>query len=186
MFYKVTQEDVRKDNPSIDAVTEFNECTSAELKYMLLVYDYETPFRELDVAARKNRAAIQAGYTVDKNGKHKKKTQEMLDGLVPHLLIATRVFMKLQKDIDREAMVAYNQQIEQFINKSKEEKVTDKDWELALKITNQLPKLLQARKEIQDLLGLRGMEIEDDLDEIDHDIQLSTLDMVNEERIEQR
>jgi hypothetical protein len=186
MFYKVTQEDVRKDNPSIDAVAEFNECTSAELKYMLLVYDYETPFRELDVAARKNRAAITAGYKLNKQGKHTKKTQEMIDGVVPHLAIATRVFMKLQKDIDREAMVAYNQQIEQFINKSKEEKVSDKDWELALKITDKLPKLLQSRKEIQDVLGLRGMEIEDDLEEIDHDLQLSTLDQVNEETIEQR
>ena len=152
---------------------------------MCLFYDYDTPFRELDKATRKNRSAIQAGYAKSKKtGKHTKKTQELLDGKLPHLQLAVRVFMGLQKDIDREAMEAYNDQIEQFIAKSKEPKETDKDWELALKLNKALPDMLRARQELKDLLGLRGMEIEDDTEELDSSLMLSTLDLYNEELID--
>lgn len=187
MFYKVTQGEIREDNPSIDAVEEFSKCTSVELKYIMLLYDYETPFRELDWESRKNRAALAAGYNKSKStGGFVKKAQEVLDGKVEHVQAAAIIFQALQKDIDKEALEAYNAQLEQFIAKAKEPKENNRDWDLALKINSALPKMLRERSEISDLLNIRGTEIEEELldDEQEEVHSLSSLDIYNQELID--
>ena len=184
MFYKVTQDDIRKDNPSIDAVEEFSPCTSVELKYIVLLYDYDTPFRALDWTSRKYRAAIEAGYKKNrKTGEFTKKAQDILDGDVNRVQLAASTFRILQKDIDKEALQTYNIQLEQFIEKAAEPKESNSDWDLALKISKALPDMLKDRKEIQQLLDIRGTEIEEDLFEEDEKIvkTLSTLDQMNQE-----
>ncbi|KKM04660.1 hypothetical protein LCGC14_1762020 [marine sediment metagenome] len=73
--------------------------------------------------------------------------------------------------------------MEQFIEKAAEPKESNSDWDLALKISKALPDMLKDRKEIQQLLDIRGTEIEEDLFEEDEKIvkTLSTLDQMNQE-----
>jgi len=185
MFYLITQDDIRKDNPSIDAIPEFAKCNDRELKYVVLTYDYDSPYKKLKFADKQKRAAIAAGYKKELN-------RDILDrnaritttGSNPKVQAAIRAFKDIQRDINKDILNAYDNQIEQFIQKTAEPKETDSDWKLALAITKALPALLKSRKEILEILEMRE---DDERDEsINQVVELSTLDKHNQEIIDKR
>lgn len=181
MLYKVTSADIREDNDNVDAIPEFEVCTSRELKFVFLTYDYNTPLWQLDFETKRVRAAEMAGYHVEKSGKRLDKTgRALLNGKYPHVEAAISRFKSIRRDLDREVLESYDNQLEQFIQKAAEPKTEDKDWALALKINAALPKLLEQRKALLDLLNLRG-DFNEDTVEGEGINELSTLDQVNQE-----
>lgn len=183
MLFKVTSNDIRVDNDNIDAVPEFEKCTSRELKFVFLAYDYDTPLKQLEFDKRRERAAEMAGYHMEKGGKRLDKTgRNLLNGKHPHVEEAIGRFKQIRRDLDREVLESYDRQLEQFIEKAAEPKEDNKDWDLAIKINKELPRLLGQRKELLDLLNLRG-DFKEDEEEEDVKQSLSTLDQVNQELI---
>ena len=67
MLYLITQNDIRKDNPSIDAIPAFAKCNDRELKYIMLTYDYESTYVKIQIHDRKKRAAEAAVYKTEAN-----------------------------------------------------------------------------------------------------------------------
>lgn len=182
MLFKVTKRDIREDNSNIDAIPEFEVCTSRELKYVFLVYDYDTPLYQLGMEERKMRAAEMAGYHVEGGGKRLDKTgRNLLNGKYPHVEAAVKRFKQIRRDLDREVLESYDTQLEQFIQKAAEPKTDNRDWDLALKINKELPKLLEQRRALLDLLNLRGEFKEEEENTAEDKLQLSTLDQVNQD-----
>ena len=175
MIYKVTQKDIREDNPSIDAIEAFAACTSRELKYVVLTYDYDSPFKELSFEDRANKAAREAGYHVEKGRDRLDKTgRKLLAGGFPRVEEAIFAFKGIRRDLDRETLEAYDIQLEEINQFLKKKKETDKEWDITAKLMNYLPKLLAARKNVIDLLNLKPdykeelIKQEDDAEEAPH------------------
>lgn len=184
MLFKVTSRDIREDNDNIDAVPEFEVCTSRELKYIFLTHDYDTPLNQLPFEQRKERAAEMAGYHVEGGGSRLDKTgRNLLNGKYPHVEVAAKRFKQIIRDLDKEVLESYDTQLEQFIEKAAEPKNDNKDWDLAIKINKELPKLLEQRKALLDLLNLRG-DFKETLVDSETKEELSTLDQVNQREID--
>lgn len=185
MLFKVTSRDIREDNDNIDAVPEFEVCTSRELKYVFLTHDYDTPLAQLALEERRARAAEMAGYHTEGGGKRLDKTgRKLLNGGYPHVEAAIERFRQIRRDLDREVLESYDIQLEQFIRKAAEPKTENRDWDLAIKINEKLPKLLEQRKALLDLLNLRGDFKEEATNDVEEKLQLSTIDQVNQEEID--
>jgi len=186
MLYRLTQKDVREDNDNIDIVPEFADLSSRELKFICLVYDYETPLWQLNLEDRTEKAAEMAGYKRESAKRMDKDARAVMGGKIKRVEAAIPVFRSMQRDIDRETLMAFDSQIEQFIAKTSEKKVENKDWDVAMKILKELPKLLAMRKEIKDMLTLR-VDLDPTLgvEKNTEDDDLSTLDKYNARRIEE-
>lgn len=157
MIYKVTQKDIREDNDNIDAIEAFVTCTSRELKYVFLTYDFGTPFKQQAFKDRRFKAAIEAGYKMEQTRDYPDKTtRKLLNKAFPHVEAAIVAFKGIRRDIDREALESYDIQLEEMNAFLQREKITDKDWDIAIKIVDKMPKFLKTRKDLIDLLDLRA------------------------------
>jgi hypothetical protein len=190
MIYKVTQEDIRKTNDNIDAIEAFAACTSRELKYVFLTYDFGTPFRQQKFADRRLNAAIEAGYRMEKTRKNMpdKTTRKLLNGQFPKVEEAIVAFKHLRRDIDREALESYDAQLDEINTRLAKKKETDKDWDIAIKLVDKLPKLLKTRKDMIELLDLRA-DFKDEItgkikEEEQEKAEISTLQLRNLKKIE--
>jgi len=156
MIYKVVHnEDIRKSNDNIDATAAFAVCTSRELKYVFLTYDFGTPLKQLSFEDRRVKAAEYAGYHIEPVRKRLDKTgRKLLNGGFINVERAIIEFKKQRRDLDRETLEAYDIQLEEFNQRQRDPKKTDKDWDIALKIVEKMPKLLKVRREMIDVLDL--------------------------------
>ena len=147
MIFRLTQKDIREDNDNIDIVPEFAKCTSRELKYISLVYDYDTPLFQLLPDDRKEQAAEMAGYQRESAKRMDKSARIVMNGERASVQAAVPVFKGMQRDLDKETLMAFDRQIQQFINKTGEDKKDNKDWDTSIKILKELSMfLLQTKK----------------------------------------
>ena len=184
MLYKITQNDIREDNDSIDATPEFVELNSRELKYIFLVYDFDSPLRQLSLKDRKEQAAENAGYKRENAKRLDRNARELISGKVKKVMNAIPALKKQLRDLDREALEAYDTNLEDYIKKIKEPKEKKEDWDLNLKIIAQYEKLLIGRKRIIENLNLRADYVEEE--ETAEETELSTLDKINAALIDKR
>ncbi len=185
MLFRVSQNPIREDNPEVDAVPEFVKCSDKELRYVFLVYDYESPLRKMEKTALKEKAATMSGYKLEKGGaRFDKNARTVLSGKNTKVETAIKVFLSLQRNFDKEVLLSYESELEQFVARSKEPKTTDSAWRISLLIAKELPMLLKNRKELLELLEMRNDVIGDNQEAMD-DGNYSTLDTVmGEIRIE--
>jgi hypothetical protein len=189
MLFKVTQKPVRDENPELLAVKEFEPLQDRELKWVFLVYDFKTPYRQLSLPDRKEQAAEQVGYKRESVKRMDKSARNIIlpklqEKNLPHIAPAIAAFKRMQRDLDLEAMQAYDQNLEHFIKKIREPKTKKEDWDLIVKLVPQYEKLLVGRKRIKENLDLRG-EFEEGEDEKADKKVLSTLDKVMRDKINQ-
>lgn len=187
MIYKVTQKDIRETNDTVDAIAAFALCTSRELKYVFLTFDFDTPFRQLTFEDRRLKAALEAGYRMEKTRDYPDKTtRKLLNGGYPKVEDAINAFKGLRRDIDRETLESYNTQLEQFVEYSKQPKESHKDWEVAMKINKGIFELLKLRKSIVEILDLRAdfkEELIGKVEEAEETKEVSALSRRNEKKI---
>ena len=189
MLFLVTKNDVRADNPELLAIQEFMPLSDRELKFIFLVYDFKTPYRQLSLPDRKEQSAEQVGYKRESPKRMDKSARNIMlpqlqEKNLPHIAPAIAAFKHMQRDLDREAMEAYDVNLEHFMVKLKEPKQNEKDWILIAKLVPQYEKLLVGRKRIKEQLDLRGGFEEEDQDEKGEVKKLSALDRRIRKKIE--
>jgi hypothetical protein len=173
MLFKITERDIREDNDNIDAIPAFRPLTSKQLKYIFLVYDFDTPLKQLSLMDRKEQAAENAGYKRENAKRMAKNAREMMNGKVKTVEAAIPVFKSMLRDIDREALEAYDTNLENYMEQMRKKPTSKEEWDINTKVTAQYEKLIIGRKRIVDNLNLRADFTEEE--EVD-DGGLSTLD----------
>jgi hypothetical protein len=178
MIFKIeSTKDVFESNPSLKAFEKMSVCSSRELKWIFLTYDYETPLRNIPIYNRKETAARMAGFLNEPNtNKLDKNARNTIFGKIEKVNQAIEEFMSIQYDEEQDLLSAYREQREQAIAVMKKKDKDVKDWDLALKLTKILPDLLSAKKELEKKLGMR----EETSSSVEEE-SLSTLDMWHEE-----
>lgn len=185
MLFKLKQgEDIKELNPGINAIPEFAVITSQQMTAVALIADYDSPLRKLTPRAKRERAALLAGYPMESDGKRLDKNgRNIVLGKVESIEKAIAAYEKLEPDEDKESIRGYDNMIQKINDLMNSEKPDDLDQ--AVKLSKQLPEIKEARKAIQEKINSRDYkpEIEtftsSDLDDVEEgDEELSTIDRV--------
>lgn len=184
MLFKVTEHnDVFKDNPELESIEAFAKCTNRQLKFVFYAYDYKSPLRQMQLSDRLDKAARLAGYKTEK-GKSilDKNGRNIVAGNVNTVNAAVRVFKEIQHDQDKETLLALDEQTRQIIQLARKEGKDAKELKTSVEISKQLPVIAKIKKELIDILDMRGeIPTTDEVDDTINDEQLSTLDLIHRE-----
>ena len=108
MLYKITDKDIREDNDNIDATPAFVPLKSKQLKYIFLVYDFDTPLKQLSLKDRKEQAAENAGYKRENAKRMDKNARDLMNSKIKAVEAAIPVFKGQLVDLDREALETFD------------------------------------------------------------------------------
>lgn len=163
MLFKVQKgKDVFELNPQLKAIEEFSTLTSRQMEYVILAYDYKTPFRKLEWSERKKQAAIEAGYKLEKGGKRLDiNGRNTVEGKVAAIEKARKKYETLQKDEDYESLLGLSKLIADIRELNNKPQKTVQELEKAVKFSLQLPSLMKAKKELEEILDRREDEVTD-------------------------
>lgn len=183
MVFKITNKDFFEDNPSAKWINEFNQCTSDQMKYVLFVYAYDTPFRKLSTEDRKHRALTEIGIKKDGNRRFPTTWRKVMANEIPQVRNAIMKLREITRDDDSETLEAYDAQLDQFRALMRKPNKSDKEVDQAMKIAKDFPSFLENRKKVMEILELRQDEVFTDEDEVDNEFSTveEFLDEENEE-----
>ena len=181
MLFKVDlDKSVKELNTSIDTIPEFQKISDRNLKYIFLVYDYDTPYKQLPIGQRKEKVALTVGFRLEKGRNiFDKNARDIMNGKNRPIERAIKAFKELIYDSDRETL----QSIEDLINNIKDDirnpGKNPKELKDKADLAQKLPVLSRTKKELAQILDVRD---ESPLDEEDGEEQNqhSTLEMINE------
>ena len=168
-------------NPDMGIIPEFKDVPDRNLKYMCLVYDYESPYKNLPMKERKEKVAFRVGFKMEKGRKVlDKNARDIMNGNNPRLEKAIKAFKELIYDSDRETYESIDQlisNIRDFIKiPSKSAQEMDKKANMAQK----LPSLSQTKKQLAQILEIQDKVVDEEEEVVE---EISTLEMVNEGQI---
>lgn len=153
MIVKVSNKDVFKDNPWLETIDGLKQCTSKQIKYVALCYDYQSPFKNMSFENRREEALSAAGYKKDAPDTKKvyKQTNKKLER-------AIEIYSNMQRDFELDLLRSYDSQLMQFVELFNKKDKDTRQYSNALRIMKELPALVKQRKEIIDSLNLRGVD----------------------------
>lgn len=146
-------------NPELKAIAEFEPLTGRQMEYVILAFDYKTPFRKLNWDKRKDMAAQEAGYKLEKDGKRLDMNgRNATDGKNAAIEKARKKYQIMQKDEDYESLLGLSKLMSDIreLNGTSNKSLTE--LEKAVKMSLQLPALMKAKKELEDILEMREDE----------------------------
>ncbi len=187
LFKVVTGKDVFELNPELRAIAEFEPLTDRQMKYVILSTDYKSPFRKLNPKDKKERAIIEAGYRMDSNGKQPDfNARKVITGKNEQVEKAIKKYRILQKDEDYETILSLGKLISDIRDFNGKQDKSASDIEKAIKFSKDLPTLLKAKREVEDILEMREEEVTDveevtNTDEEIKESSLAILALINEE-----
>lgn len=189
MLFKVQKgKDVFELNPELRAIDEFSNLTSRQMEYVILAFDYKTPFKKQEWQERKKQAALEAGYKLEKGGKRLDiNGRNTIEGKVVAVEKARQRYSTMQKDEDYESLLGMSKLIADIRELNNKPQKTVQELEKAVKFSLQLPALMKAKKELEEILDRREDEVTDvGIEEkpADEEIVLSNLSLlaqINEE-----
>lgn len=179
MMYKITKKDVFDDNPELRSIPEFDKLTDRQMKFVIFVYDYKSPFRNLPMEQRKKKAALQAGFKWSPTeNRPDRNTRDIINGNVTSVEHASHKYMELQFDEDYENLKAYDEQLSEIREFFKKKEKSVDEMNKALAMMKAFKGLIIDRKELIKALGIR--EEEEEVDDV-NERELSTIDVINQE-----
>ena len=143
--------DIFKDDDGVTGVPEFLTLIKKEkfgpsaLKWVALVYDYESPYRHYNEEERK-KAVSKDLYDTFKWAGEKDST----------LIAASNRYRELQFDPLDEQLLAFNKKIEEFTQFMSDLRVTEDTAESLQKLMIGIEKILKTRQSLLDAIERRG------------------------------
>lgn len=172
MIFRLSDKEFFKDNPEAKSIDSFLKLGDQGMKYICLVYGYNSPLRKMDMTERKKKAVHNCGFKPTPKGRPSKLQTDLME--VRGLLVkkALAEYMEIQFDADRDLLLAYDEQVDEFKALMRSKDKSDKQLDQALKIAEKLPKLLETRKQLREILDVRDIEefaIEESLSDFEED-----------------
>ncbi len=163
MLFKIrANNDVFKDNPELLSISQFSELTDRQMKYVILAFDYKSPFRKLEWSKRKEQAALAAGYKLEKDGKRLDRNgRAIVSGANKAVEIARKYYNTISKDEDYETLLGLSKLITDIKELNAAPNKSLQELEKAVKFSKELPALMKAKKELEDILEMREDEVTD-------------------------
>lgn len=179
---KLDEKPVFESNPELKAIPEFEGLTERQMKYVMLVDFHGSPLRLMKPADRKFRAALIAGYKLEKDGKRLDiNGRNLIEGKVATIEQARRVLNEIQYDSERELMDALSTQIDEMVRFFKKPNKTTQELDKAVQLMTKLPAILETKKKILEILNFRDQEFVNTTEDMEPDnVKASLLDEYND------
>jgi hypothetical protein len=176
--------DVFEDNPELRTVPEFSGATFSDrmMKYVMLVAWYKSPLRMKDLEDRKFKAAIWAGYKLEKDSNRPDvNMRNVITGKVATIEAAIRAMRALNPN-EWKIVEGMQCQIDEILDVFKKPGKTIVEIEKAAKLMGLLPELLKRKKEVLEILNFSDQDSVGNNEEVVKDtiIEKSILDEYNE------
>ena len=142
---------IHKDDDGVTGVPEFlrvlktNGLGETAMKWVALVYDYESPYRHYNELERKKAVSNDLYNTYDWKSLNKLEIIE-----------ATKKYLQLQYDPLDEQLRAFNVKIDQFTDYMNDMEVNEESAESLQKIMIGIEKILKTRQSLLDAIERRG------------------------------
>lgn len=150
MIFKVVHgKEVREVNRNIDAIPEFAECNDKVLKYVFLMFDYDSPYSRLPHSIREDQIIVNIGYTNADSARqffHRNKKK---------IEAAKEAFSDIQYDSQMESLISCKMQMRQWDELLRKKDKNDKEKALAQKIFDKMPSYMARVTEMEELVGYR-------------------------------
>lgn len=164
-MFKITDKDIFEDNPALKAIPEFADKPSRSLKYVFLVYDFASPFKNMPINKRKEAVARDVGYKMerDKNGietRFDKNAREVLAGQNKAIEEIRVKFESLQDNRELRLAASINAQIDEWIDMMNNPAKDDKERDFIFKVMDKIDSFLLKRKKVLEILNLAEKEKE--------------------------
>lgn len=177
MLFKVSEKPLFEENPGLNSVPDFVGKSERMLRYVFLVYDYESPYRKMPIEYRKHKCVILAGYKLEPDGTRlDKNARDIVGGTNPTIAQLIRVFMELQGNPEKEVLAAYDAQIHEWKELMSKKNKSDKERDHVFKVMKELPVFMEKRKQLIELMGESAKDLPEEASRV-----MSTLDEVNSE-----
>lgn len=178
--FKLTDQNPFDDNPEFKAIPELACLTERQLRYVMLVDWYQSPLRLLPPDERKMRAALLAGYKLEKDGKRLDVNgRNIVEGKVATVERARRVLSDIQYDYERELLIAIDNHINHIIKFLNKREKNAQELEKANNMMSKLPSILENRKKVLEALNFRS-EQPIEIEETPEEHKRTLLDEFNE------
>jgi len=153
MIFKITKEgDFFEDNPTAYLIEDFKKINSRDMKYISLVYDYDSMLCNMPTYERKLRALELLEYETNKDGNWPKNVRDMIEGNSEKFVNAVRAFRGLMSDEDKETLVAYIAQLKECQRLMKKTKKSPSEITASSKMTKEMENLRSLIRTIKDEL----------------------------------
>lgn len=163
MIYKIEKDKtVFESNEGLDTNPAFEKCSDRELKYVLWLYDIDSPYVKMRFVDRQHKAAMEAGYRKEKGNKRFDKNARLLfAGAVARVELAIKEFRNIQNasNTNFAVLAALTTQIERninFIENAKGSELKVKEMLDLNKLASGLQDLIQTKVNIEDILNIDG------------------------------
>lgn len=185
MIYKLEKDvPVLESNVGLKTNELFADCTDRELRYIFLLYDLGSPYIKMGFKDRKEKAALEAGYRKEKDGKRfDKNARHVLDGKSRRVNAAIQEFKQIQlaANTNYAVLAALKAQIDRTVSFLETTSTTDPGDMLKInKLATELEGLIKAKLSIEKLLDVVDVDEEEEQEEVNSN--LSMLDQMNVEQ----
>ena len=133
LLFRLNKDKVVVHPEAAKLVPALKELTEKELRYVVLVYDYYSPLRQIDVEERKKQALVSIWDTTEKDIEKKKVVLQAIDA-----------YRSLQFDINQETLEVYRKKVTRLT-----QILADDDD--SRNISNHVQSIKTLRKEIESL-----------------------------------
>lgn len=181
MLFKIDlDKKIRDLNPEIDIIPALKELSDRTLKYVFLVYDYKSPYRELPIKERKEKVGFLVGFKREtgKQNRFDKNAREIMSGRHPRTERAINAFKDLIYDSDRDTYQAIDDLITNIRDFIRTPDPKGLEMEKKAKLAKEIPSLSQTKKQLAQILEIKDKEYSDEDDTGQEEI--STLEMIHE------
>lgn len=159
LSFKISDNPIFEDNPEFSAIPEFARLTERQMRYVMLVDYHGSPLRLMKADARRYRAALMAGYKLEKDGKRLDVNgRNVVAGKDGSIEAARKVLAEIQHDNEWELMEALNTQLEEIIKFFKKSDKTTQELDKAVALMTKLPTILETKKKILEILNFRDQD----------------------------
>jgi len=150
MIFKIDLDrKIRDINKGIDTIPAFKALKDKGMKYIVLMYDYESPYSRLPIEIRKSQVLTALGYV------NKDTVRKFFADQRDELPEAIERYKKLQYCPKHENLISVKRQMAEFDRFLRKENKDSKEMSLAKDIVKSLPDLIRNMQEIEELVGYR-------------------------------
>lgn len=143
----VHNEDIRKTNSNVDAIPEFAGLSDTIVKYVVLMYDYDSPYSRPPEDQR--RKIVCDSLDVKQYTRWYSTSKIKIDK-------AIEAYKKLQYDTDHEMLISMKAQLEEWNTLLRKPKKTEKEDAAVLKIFDKLIDYRDKVQKLEEIVGYRS------------------------------
>ena len=184
LFRILKNKDFFDSNPQAELEDDFSCLTSDEMKFIALVYDYDSPYKNLGKQERKEKVLDILGYERTVKGNWPKAVKDMIEGLKPKYPKAASRYLSLMKDVDKDTLVAYEEQLAECNQFMKTKNKKPSEMKIAMQMQKEMETLRSNIKNLKEELEVRDQTNEYGLADEAGMVSLSLIEEINNEEYE--